>query len=421
MQYFLHHIDEHLVEHSDDMGYTALHHAALSGFEDTVDVLLAAGADVNACSVEHGTPLHLAAIKERANVLDCLLKSRAGVHHLSKALGLPLHCAAFSGNRSIADALTRRGARLEASAKVSFPEMHRVSGISPKNAPNYYLQRPTEARVFECQPFIVALMMQSREIMEKCMDSIPCIEQEFQYHDDLDGPGLAEPARGLTATPLMLCAGSGLSFFCGELLRRGASRTKTNSFGWNAVTYAAYFGHAVCIETLLHGSGDDVRRSAHHCDKAGWTPLMYAAYVDEVTSVQELLRRQVSVDQPSKGPGNPTQAGCAFNFDSDRRWDWRRQQGLTALHIAAYKRHREVAQVLVSAGASRNTKTKTGVTPVDAAGSDRDILAFWPRPDFRATMESVRPRTGSTALPSFASHAPAPRSHSRSLVPWDRP
>ena len=140
VQHFLG-LDKHLVDHFDDRGYTALHHAALSGFEDTVNALLAAGADVNACSAIHGTPLHLAVIKERANVVHLLLKKRALVDLPSEALGLPLHCAAFTGNISIANALTHNDAMLEASARVSMwearatvsiREMYAVSGISPE-------------------------------------------------------------------------------------------------------------------------------------------------------------------------------------------------------------------------------------------------------------------------------------------------
>ena len=170
-------LDKDLLEHSDDRGYTALHHATLNGFEDTVHALLDAGADVNLCSAaEHGPALHLAVIKGRASLVDFPLENRAQVNRPNEALGSPLHCAAFSGNRSIADALTRKGAMLEASAKVSMPEMRALSGIPGEKSDTDL------ARVCECQPFIVAAFWQSREIFKKCIDSIPCIDQEFQTH-----------------------------------------------------------------------------------------------------------------------------------------------------------------------------------------------------------------------------------------------
>lgn len=50
------------IDFSDDDGFTALHHAVLSGFEDCVQELINWGSDVNAMS-QHGSPLNLAARK----------------------------------------------------------------------------------------------------------------------------------------------------------------------------------------------------------------------------------------------------------------------------------------------------------------------------------------------------------------------
>lgn len=65
---------------SDNDGLTALHHACLSGFEDVVKILLDAGADVNAQSLDLGTPLCLAALRGRENVTRLLLDYHADVN-----------------------------------------------------------------------------------------------------------------------------------------------------------------------------------------------------------------------------------------------------------------------------------------------------------------------------------------------------
>ena len=349
---------DRLLDYSDDRGYTALHLAALNGFGDTVEALLDTGADVNPWSDKHGTPLHLAAIKGRADVVDLLLENRAVVDHPSEALGLPLHCAAFSGNISIADALTCKDARLEASANVSLSEMYAVSGIPLED------RVLDPARVYKCQPLIVAIKMQSRDIIQEFMDSIPCVDQEYELHH-------GHVVRGIT--PLMLCAGDGFVSFCEELMRKGASRTKTNSWGWNAVTYAARFGRTACIKALLlDHPGDDSRQSARHCDNQGWTPLIHAARSGRVDTVQELLKCGVDVDQPSN-PGNATSAEC-YPQRSDK--DWSMQRGVTALHLAADRGYVEIVKKLTEAGASWTTKTEKGKTPVDAARGKRDVLAF---------------------------------------------
>lgn len=82
----------------DNFGYTALHHAALSGFEDVVEVLLEDGAKGNSRSRSEITPLHLAALKGCANVAHLLLRYRANVLAVGSWLGQPLHCAVFYGD-----------------------------------------------------------------------------------------------------------------------------------------------------------------------------------------------------------------------------------------------------------------------------------------------------------------------------------
>jgi hypothetical protein len=64
------------IDFSDDAGFTALHHAVLSGFEDCVQELIKQGSDVNATTL-YGTSLNLAAQKERLHVASILLRARA--------------------------------------------------------------------------------------------------------------------------------------------------------------------------------------------------------------------------------------------------------------------------------------------------------------------------------------------------------
>ena len=51
-------------------GMTALHHACLSGFRDTMEAILKAGARIDSESPVYGTPLCLAVLKEREDLVD---------------------------------------------------------------------------------------------------------------------------------------------------------------------------------------------------------------------------------------------------------------------------------------------------------------------------------------------------------------
>ena len=81
----------------------------LSGFEDVVRALLEAGADVNAKSLDYGTPLHLAAMKARSHVASLLLEFRANVNAVCELVGSPLHCACCSGDQIIVSGLLSAG------------------------------------------------------------------------------------------------------------------------------------------------------------------------------------------------------------------------------------------------------------------------------------------------------------------------
>ena len=67
------------IDHADDQGFTALHHATFSGFEDCVQELLHVGADINAYAPRTGTPLNIAASKGRTNIIRSLMQARANV------------------------------------------------------------------------------------------------------------------------------------------------------------------------------------------------------------------------------------------------------------------------------------------------------------------------------------------------------
>jgi hypothetical protein len=64
------------VDFADDSGFTALHHAVSSGFEDCVQELIKEGADVNNVT-SCGVALNIAADKGRDRVAEILLRARA--------------------------------------------------------------------------------------------------------------------------------------------------------------------------------------------------------------------------------------------------------------------------------------------------------------------------------------------------------
>nr|OQO23728.1 hypothetical protein B0A51_09035 [Rachicladosporium sp. CCFEE 5018] len=109
------------VDHTDQHGLTALHHAVYCGFDDTVALLIDEGADVSARSFQCGTPLHLAVLNGRMSTLKVLRDNRADASAKCRLFGTALHLACHAGDLELCHVLLERNreAQLAQLAEVS--------------------------------------------------------------------------------------------------------------------------------------------------------------------------------------------------------------------------------------------------------------------------------------------------------------
>ncbi len=99
---------------TNEDGWTALHHAAHNPMEDAPEVammLIKAGADVNALSVETGvTPLHLSVLRENYNIAKSLIEAKAELDVADKNGMTPLMSAALEADGEMVLLLLTAGA-----------------------------------------------------------------------------------------------------------------------------------------------------------------------------------------------------------------------------------------------------------------------------------------------------------------------
>ncbi|XP_041377260.1 E3 ubiquitin-protein ligase MIB2-like [Gigantopelta aegis] len=189
-------------------------------------------------------------------------------------------------------------------------------------------------------------------------------------------------------TPLMVATFRKHTEIAEYLVRAGAQLDNTDNKGRTAVHNAAYTGQTTLIHALI-GRGCDV----NVMDESGDTPLHDAIAKDHIAAAERILTSpKVDLTKTNKRGFNPLH-WTAFKgkdlgtFSGQSRSsssrlvrivekilqrnksiiDSKKEDGFTALHLAAINDHTDIARVLIKQGASVNSKANKGSTPLHLA------------------------------------------------------
>lgn len=110
----LKHDPELVFNNDNDHGWTPLHCAAVKGYKDMAELLLANNANVNAKANGGSTPLHWAVIQGHDDVAALLLARKADVNAKANDGQTPLHIAALNGSKDMAELLLANKAHVNA-------------------------------------------------------------------------------------------------------------------------------------------------------------------------------------------------------------------------------------------------------------------------------------------------------------------
>lgn len=89
----------------DELGYSALHHAAIGGLREVVDLLVTMGEDVDGKGQDGSTPLRCAVQEGHTSVVKILLDKGASLTDKDEDGLTVLHCAAGEGHGTIVSTL----------------------------------------------------------------------------------------------------------------------------------------------------------------------------------------------------------------------------------------------------------------------------------------------------------------------------
>ena len=110
----------------DKDGYTPLHRAVWQDTAEIVQLLIAAGADVNARTETGSTPLHSAAQLGTAETIEALIAAGADMNTRTEALII----AALSGTAETIEALIAAGADVNTRDEKRYTPLHSAAGNS---------------------------------------------------------------------------------------------------------------------------------------------------------------------------------------------------------------------------------------------------------------------------------------------------
>lgn len=165
-----------------------------------------------------------------------------------------------------------------------------------------------------------------------------------------------------------------------ELLARGPRVDAKDFDGATALIHAGRLGKVAEAELLLASKASTQPR-----DRAGFTALLTAASSGSVAVIELLLRHGVSISEKLPDGTTPLLAAagagkaeaCRFLVEKGASIDEpQRETALSALHLAARGAHAETVGTLLTLGADRTARDKTGRTATDYAELSGDIDAI---------------------------------------------
>ncbi|PNF21557.1 hypothetical protein B7P43_G12735, partial [Cryptotermes secundus] len=255
----------------DSSGYSALHHAALNGHKEVVQLLLAHEASTNILDVKGSSPLHLAAWTGNVDVVRLLLchgPSVPNVNLTTKDNETALHCAAQYGHTAVVSQLLEHS----------------------------------------CDPTIRNSREETALDLAAQYGRLETVELLVRTHPELIQPYSRGHGSQFRHTPLHLASRNGHKAVVAILLAAGLD-VNVRTAGGTALHEAALCGKMEVVRTLLDGGVDLCIRDAQHntvMDLLGQFPAHVTHDITAIIKKHRSSGRRDSMDPEDRDNlGNP--------------------------------------------------------------------------------------------------------------------
>src|SRR5881397_1148056 len=367
-------------------GATPMFLAAVNGSAAMIEALLKAGSEANAPVLSHGeTALMMAARTGKPEAVKILIVHGADVHAKENLRGTDaLMWAAEQGHSEIVKLLLDNGADVNAESKIIRPVRRNGLGFARPGSDG----KPSVEPMGGLTPLLFASREGSLETARVLVDAGAKVDKT-----SFDG-----------SSPLLVAVQNGHYEIARFLLDHGADPNQANTKGWTPLYLAVTNRDALTtavpppnsdgvldfIKFLLDRGADPNRRIRVHTEvhsanyslwlkEDGATPLLRAALCGDLTVVQLLLSHGADASIPTFDKTTPLMVasgvgwaeGFTFQYSDDETLELVKllldfgaginsanEDGLTALHGAAYKGANKVVQLLVDRGADLTARDK---------------------------------------------------------------
>ncbi|KAI7808558.1 ankyrin repeat domain-containing protein 50 [Triplophysa rosa] len=390
-------------EHKDSDGMTPLLLASYEGHEEVVELLLEAGADVDESSGAHPsaiTPLLAAAAMGHAGTVNLMLFWGAAVDGIDGEGRTALCLAAAKGSVEVVRTLLDRGLDENHKDDLGWTPLHAAACEGHKSVCAILTEQSSMARVGELDvegrsPLILAAQEGHCSTVRLLLDRRSPID-----HRAYDGHS------ALTAAALQ-----GHGDIVELLMRRGADTDVRDAEGRPLLYLLVLEGHLDMAALLIEKGGVPLESK----DAEGRTALHVAAWHGDLDGIAMLLKYGADLDAQDLD-GRPPLHSVAWRGHVDAgRLLLRakglnvdlacKQQGATALGIAAQEGHTEIVAMLLEKGAKPDHVDRYGRSPVKVAGKHGHFLIV-------RLLESYGAKPFSGIIPFSPSGAPNTFYHS---------
>ena len=341
-----------LINRRDAEGSTPLIHAAGVGATNTLSLLIARGAAVDATNHAGLTALLNAAGNNRTAAALLLIAAGADPNHADASGVTPLLSASMYGSVEVGRALLTKGARTEVfSQPARLTPLSQAAMAGHADFVDLLLAHHASVETRDSNGHtplhfaatgrrVADLMGAWKTELEKLGNRGPASEAAAMVMQQMSNR-IAALESSLPAGSL---GGGGDHPRVAEaLLAHGAGLEATNHLGRTPLLVAAQFtNEAVARVLVAHQANLNAR------DEYGSTPLNLVAYQGNVPITEILLK-----------------AGANANLPDD--------VGFTPLNTAIEHGHPDVAKVLLAHGANPNLAARSGQTPMHTAAGQGDV------------------------------------------------